>query len=217
MRWLCDRLQVSVSGFYDYFHRKATEGQRKRKETAAYIVMQFKRLKGRMDYRKLYRYLLNRDVLVSLSQVRQALCRFGLKSKVVSYYKKRKQDHDTFPNTLERSFQPGRKDVPTVVCDITEFRLMNGLKVYFCATLDSSIRWVLGYSLDTHQDAQLVKDTIQQVKRAYGNHKKILFHSDQGSQFTSYTVTDFCKQQRIQQSMSRKRNCWDNAVIESFF
>ncbi|PGO18524.1 transposase, partial [Bacillus thuringiensis] len=43
MRWLCDRLQVSVSGFYDYFHRKATEGQRKRKETAAYIVMQFKR------------------------------------------------------------------------------------------------------------------------------------------------------------------------------
>ncbi|WP_142322481.1 DDE-type integrase/transposase/recombinase, partial [Bacillus thuringiensis] len=181
VRWLGDRLQVSVSGFYDYFHRK------------------------------LYRYLLSRDVLVSLSQVRQALCRSGLKSKVVSYYKKKKQDHDTFPNTLERSFQPGRKDVPTVVCDITEFRLMNGLKVYFCAALDSSTRRVLGYSLDTHQDAQLVKDTIQQVKSAYGNHKKILFHSNQGSQFTSYTVTDFCKQQKIQQSMSRKGNCWDNA------
>ncbi|HHT7228673.1 TPA: IS3 family transposase, partial [Bacillus cereus] len=90
VRWLCDRLQVSVSGFYDYFHRKATEGQRKRKETAAYIVMQFKRLKGRMGYRKLYRYLLNRDVLVSLSQVRQALRSAGLKSKVVTYYKKRR-------------------------------------------------------------------------------------------------------------------------------
>ncbi|WP_425594321.1 transposase [Bacillus cereus] len=45
----------------------------------------------------------------------------------------------------------------------------------------------------------------------------MLFHSDQGSQFTSHTVTDFCKQQKIQQSMSRKGNCWDNAVIESFF
>ncbi|MGR5881456.1 hypothetical protein ACT7DC_13620 [Bacillus cereus] len=88
MRWLCYRLQVSVSGFYDYFHRKATEGQKKRKKTAAYIVMQFKRLKGRMGYRKLYRYLINRDVMVSLSQVRQALCRAGLKSKVVTYYKK---------------------------------------------------------------------------------------------------------------------------------
>ncbi|MGR5979266.1 hypothetical protein ACT7DJ_17465 [Bacillus cereus] len=93
--------------------------------------MQFKRLKGRMGYRKLYRYLINRDVMVSLSQVRQALCRAGLKSKVVTYYKKRKQDHHTFPNVLERSFKPGKKDVPTVVCDITEFRLVNGLKVYF--------------------------------------------------------------------------------------
>ncbi|MED2996897.1 MULTISPECIES: hypothetical protein [Bacillus] len=45
--------------------------------------------------------------------------------------------------------------------------------------------------MDTHQDAQLVKDSIQQVKNVYGNHKKILFHSDQGSQFTSHTVTDF--------------------------
>ncbi|HHT7228682.1 TPA: DDE-type integrase/transposase/recombinase, partial [Bacillus cereus] len=64
---------------------------------------------------------------------------------------------------------------------------------YFCAALDISTRRVLGYSLDTHQDAQLVKDTIQQVKSAYGNHKKNLFHSDQGSQFTSYIVTNFCK------------------------
>jgi len=153
VRWLCDQLQVSVSGVYDYFHRIATEGQKKRKENGAYIVIQFKRWKGRMGYRKLYRYLLNRNVLVSLFQVRQDLCRSGLKSKVVSYYKKRKQDHDTFPNTLERSFQPGKKEVPTVVCDITEFRLVNGLKVYFCAALDISTRRVLGYSLDTHQDA----------------------------------------------------------------
>ncbi|MGR5881979.1 hypothetical protein ACT7DC_13615 [Bacillus cereus] len=51
--------------------------------------------------------------------------------------------------------------------------------------------------MDTHQDAQLVKDTIQQVRNVYGSHKKILFHSDQGSQFTSYTVADFCKRQRF--------------------
>ncbi|WP_307839911.1 DDE-type integrase/transposase/recombinase [Bacillus cereus] len=103
-----------------------------------------------------------------------------------------------FLNVLERSFQPGKKDIPTVICDITEFRLMNGLKVYFCAALDISTRQVLGYSLDTCQDAQLVKDTIQQVRNVYGNQKKIVFHSDQGSQFTSYIVTDFCKQQMIQ-------------------
>jgi len=56
----------------------------------------------------------------------------------------------------------------------------------FGVALDISIRRVLGYSLDTHQDAQLVKDTIQQFKNVYGSHKKILFHSDQGSQLYSY-------------------------------
>ncbi|MEK4414768.1 IS3 family transposase [Bacillus sp. FSL K6-0268] len=217
VRWLCHRLQVSVSGFYDYIHRKPTENQKKRKKTAAYIVMQFKCLKGRMGYRKLYSYLINKGVKVTLSQVRQALCKAGLQSKVVTYYKKRKQEHRTFPNVLKRSFKPGKKDIPTVVCDITEFHLMNGMKVYFCAALDISTRRVLGYSLDTCQDAQLVKDTIQQVKNTYGKRENILFHSDQGSQFSSYQVTDFCKQQKIQQSMSRKGNCWDNAVIESFF
>ncbi|GAB6513882.1 hypothetical protein bcgnr5386_18540 [Bacillus cereus] len=208
---------MSISGFYDYIHRKPTENQKKRKETAAYIVMQFKRLKERMGYRKLYCYLVNKNVNVTISQVRKALHRANLQSKTVTYYKKRKQEHRVFPNVLKRSFHPGKKDMATVVCDITEFRLMNGLKVYFCAALDVSTRRVLGYSLDTCQDAQLVKDTIQQVKNSYGSQKKILFHSDQGSQFTSYIVTDFCKQQMIQQSMSRKGNCWDNAVMESFF
>ncbi|WP_340828518.1 hypothetical protein [Bacillus sp. FSL K6-0268] len=65
--------------------------------------MQFKCLKGRMGYRKLYRYLVNKNVMVSLFQVRQALCEAGLKSKVVTYYKKRKHEHHTFPNVLERS------------------------------------------------------------------------------------------------------------------
>ncbi|WP_128856979.1 transposase [Bacillus sp. CDB3] len=137
---------MSVSVFYDYLHRKPTENQEKRKKTAAYIVMQFKRLKDRMGYRKLYQYLVNKATMVTLSQVRQALCTAGLKSKVVTYYKKRKQEHRTFPNVLERSFKPGKKNIPTVVCDITEFRLVNGMKVYFCAALDISAWLFVGYS-----------------------------------------------------------------------
>ncbi|HFK1409342.1 TPA: hypothetical protein ACGXKU_005513 [Bacillus cereus] len=55
---------------------------------------------------------------------------------------------------------------------ITEFRLVNGLKVYFCAALDISTRRVLVYSLDTHQEAQLVKDTIQQIRNVLWKSQK---------------------------------------------
>lgn len=121
--------------------------------------MQFKRFKRRMGYRKLYHYLVNKGMEVTISQVRKALYRSGLKSKIVTYYKKRKQEHNIFPNVLDRSFQPGKQEIQSVVYDITEFHLVNGMKIYFCAALDISTRRVLGYSLDTCQDAQLVKDT----------------------------------------------------------
>ncbi|HDX9707070.1 TPA: hypothetical protein ROY17_004788 [Bacillus thuringiensis] len=150
MRWLCHRSQVSISGFYDYLHRKPTEIQKKRKKTTAYIVMQFKHLKGRMGYQKLYKYFINKYAMVSLSQVRQALCQAGLKSKVVTYHKKRKQEHHTFPNVLERSFQLGKKNVPTVVCDITEFRLTNGMESIFLCHIrywhPTGARLFAGYS-----------------------------------------------------------------------
>ncbi|NWK68977.1 hypothetical protein HWX41_07630 [Bacillus paramycoides] len=90
---------------------------------------------------------------MTISQVKKALYKDRLKSKVVTYYKKREQEHTTFPNVLELPFESGKK-IPNLVCDITEFRLINGKKVYFCAALDSSTRLIFNYSLDTCQDSQ---------------------------------------------------------------
>ncbi|WP_257154625.1 hypothetical protein [Bacillus thuringiensis] len=101
-----------------------------------------------------------------------------MESKVVTYYKQRKREHPTSPNGLEQAFNL-IKNIPIVVCDITGFRLVNGMKAYFCASLDISTRQVLGFSLDTHiKLLNLQKDTIKQVKSVYGSQKKILSHSD---------------------------------------
>ncbi|AHA75896.1 insertion sequence IS240 protein (plasmid) [Bacillus thuringiensis YBT-1518] len=71
-------------------------------------------------------YLLNRDVLVSLSQVRQALCRFGLKSKVVSYYKKRKQDHRFIKKRIRNML--GLKSLQTATKMIAGIEAMHIIK-----------------------------------------------------------------------------------------
>ncbi len=63
---------------------KPTDSQKKHKKKVAYIIMEFKHLKGRMDYRKLFHYLINKSVMESLFQVRQAVYEVGLKSKVVT-------------------------------------------------------------------------------------------------------------------------------------
>ncbi|HDR3658704.1 TPA: hypothetical protein QCO21_005381 [Bacillus cereus] len=80
--------------------------------------------------------MISKNVKVTMSQVRKTLCKENLQSKVVTYYKKRKQENRVSQNILARSFQPGKKDIPTVVCDITKFRLINELKVYFGAALE---------------------------------------------------------------------------------
>ncbi|MES5896839.1 hypothetical protein [Bacillus cereus group sp. RP43] len=91
----------------------------------------------------------SRPYMAEFAQVKKMLYKVRVTSKVVTYYKKRKREHIIFPNVLERLFKPGKKEIPTVACDINEFRLVNGMKVYFCAALDISTRRVLGYSLDT--------------------------------------------------------------------
>ena len=73
-----------------------------------------------MGYQKLYCYLVNKEAKVTMSPVRKALYRANVQSKVVTYYKKGKQEHRVSPNLLECSFQPEKKVMETVVCPVRE-------------------------------------------------------------------------------------------------
>jgi putative transposase len=75
---------------------------------------------------------------------------------------------------------------------------------------------IVSYKLYTHQQISLVIDTLDEALEKRGNPKGVILHSDQGSVYSSYAFQSRIKEKKLVSSMSRRGNCWDNAVIESF-
>lgn len=75
---------------------------------------------------------------------------------------------------------------------------------------------IVAYKLYTHQQVPLVNDTLNEALEKRGHPKGVMIHSDQGSVYSSYAYQKRMKEKHLISSMSRRGNCWDNAVIESF-
>ncbi|MEZ4917808.1 MAG: IS3 family transposase [Saprospiraceae bacterium] len=122
------------------------------------------------------------------------------------------------PNLLDRKFEV--KTVNTVwVSDITYIPTDNGWR-YLTAILDLADRAVVGWTLSQTMFAQnTVIDALKQAihKRGVKPQSELLFHSDRGAQYACDEFRKLLTDYGMVQSMSRKGNCWDNAVAESFF
>jgi transposase InsO family protein len=119
------------------------------------------------------------------------------------------------PNHLKRDFQQHQPN-SAWVGDISYVKTSSGF-LYLAVVIDLYSRMVVGWSVQPHMRAELVDDAL---KMALGRRKAapgLLFHSDRGSQYTSVAFRKTCDKFGIQQSMSKKGDCWDNAVSESFF
>ena len=158
-----------------------------------------------MGGEKICDYLTNQGYALSFGFVKSVLKAHGLVSKIVNTYKKKEKPHQFFDNKLNRRFDVSKKvqDKPRVVCDITEWPLHNGKKVYLCAALELATRAIVGYKVALSCEATLVTEVIDQVNDNFSG-EAVLFHSDQGSQFTSKKVVNKIKDLNWSQSMSRK-------------
>jgi putative transposase len=118
------------------------------------------------------------------------------------------------PNTLQREFTVDRPDKAWVT-DITYVRTWQGW-LYLAVVRDLYARKIVGWSMKATLAKELVLDALlMAVWRR--RPKQTLIHSDQGSQYGSDDWLRFCREHHLQPSMSRRGNCWDNAVAESFF
>jgi putative transposase len=118
------------------------------------------------------------------------------------------------PNLLQRQFTVSRRNKAWVT-DITYIRTWQGW-LYLAVVMDLFSRRIVGWAVKSTLHRELVLDAVlMAVRRRHP--RATLIHSDQGTQYGSDAWRRFCRSNQLEPSMSRKANCWDNAVAESFF
>jgi transposase InsO family protein len=119
------------------------------------------------------------------------------------------------PNILERDFYAAKPNEKWVT-DITEFSLF-GKKLYLSPILDLYNGEIISYSISFHPRFSQVTDMINKAFKKIPDNTNLILHSDQGWQYQMKPYQNALKAKGIRQSMSRKGNCLDNAVMENFF
>lgn len=132
------------------------------------------------------------------------------------YYPDTGQEHKYAKNLLNRDFKPAKINTHWVG-DITYIRTHQGW-TYLACVLDLKSKEVVGYAMSQSPNAALAKKALlNAIKRQQPDTKRLMFHSDQGTQYSAKEFRDCLTLHGIKQSMSRRGNCWDNAVMERFF
>lgn len=142
------------------------------------------------------------------------------KIKAIRGYKrhrsfKNSEQHPAAPNTLNRAFTVNSPDQAWVT-DFTYIRTYEGW-LYLTVVIDLFSRKVIGWTMKSSPKADLVIDALLMAIWRRRPQNKVLVHSDQGVQYTSSDWRSFLKAHNLEASMSRRGNCHDNAVAESFF
>lgn len=130
-------------------------------------------------------------------------------------YRRADQVGPVAPNRLDRQFQPERPD-HVWAGDITYVATAAGW-LYVAIVMDLFARRIIGWACSRRPDTDLVVTALDRAWQARGRPADVMFHSDQGVQYTSTAFSTFLQGRRFVQSMSRRGNCWDNAVVERFF
>ena len=200
-----------------YYHQKKSRLPDKYKEIKELIKAIYQRHKGRYGYRRITDELQNKGIVINHKTVMRLMKLLSLKSIIrVKKYKSYKGENGKIaPNILERNFKakaPNQK----WATDVTEFNV-SGNKLYLSPIIDLFNQEIISYELT---ERPVFNQIIVMLKKAFKkipNNTNLLLHSDQGWQYQMKQYQYLLKKKGIIQSMSRKGNCLDNAIIENFF
>jgi putative transposase len=219
---MCQVLKVSSSGYYKWLRRTVSNRELRNKMIVKEIQAIYRNSKGRYGSPRIAKELNMNGIKASKVLVAKLMKQEHLRSIVKKKYKITTDSSHKYPvveNVLNREFTADTNN-KVWVSDITYVNTLQGW-TYLTTVIDLHDRKVIGWALS---DRMYTKQTsIAALKMALINRPikpehKLIFHSDRGIQYAcDEFVTEISKHKNIIRSMSRKANCWDNAVAESFF
>jgi len=215
---MCQLLEVSRSGYYEWLSRPPRAQAQVDQEVQDKIQHYFAQGRGTYSTRRIKHLLAQDGLQVSRRRIGRLLAQAGLRCKTRRKFKAPKtsgQAQTVAPNQLNREFTVQVPD-KVYVGDITYLPTGEGW-LYLAVVLDLCSRAVVGWSMANHMRAELV---TQALSMAIGQRQPaagLIMHTDRGSQYGAESYRQLLTQHGMQPSMSRKGNCWDNAVAESFF
>jgi putative transposase len=205
---------MAKSSFYYYAKQDTSD---KYEEVKKKIERIYHKHKGRLGYRRITILLRREDIVINHKTVLRLMGSLRLKSLIrrKKYRSYKGEQGKIAPNVLDRSFkakQPNQK----WTTDVTEFNVL-GKKLYLSPVLDLYNQEIISYELSERPDFKSVTNMLEKALKKTDNTKSLIMHSDQGWQYQMKQYQSILKQNGIRQSMSRKGNCLDNAVMENFF
>jgi len=218
VRVLCRVLEVSRSGFYAWCRRAPSRRSRDDQRLALAIRAAHRRGRGTYGSPRVHAELAAQGVRVGRKRVARLMREAGLCG--VRPHRRRRTtvvdpSRPAAENLVARNFTA---DAPNQVwaADITYVRTWEGW-LYLAVVLDLFSRRVVGWAIADHLRTDLVLDALDVALGLRLPDPSLIHHSDRGSQYTSERYQELLDQRGIRCSMSRSGDCWDNAVVESFF
>jgi len=215
---MCRALNVSRSGFYKWHNRKPSARQLRREQIEGKVVELFAEYKARYGAPRLAHELKDAGLPCSKNFVANIMRYRGIRARNGKGFHYRPASPTMInveENRLRRRFHaeaPNQK----WVTDIT-YIWVKGSWAYLATVMDLYSRAIVGWKLDTSMTEKLVLDTLTMAFSRREVNPGLIIHSDRGVQFRSVKYLDLVRSSGCLPSMSRQGNCWDNAVMESFY
>jgi putative transposase len=215
---MCKQLEVSRSGYYAWRVRKPSARQQSDSVLVETIKELHQESRGTYGSPRIVDDLKERGFDVGRRRVARLMNENGITGTPVKPFKRTtdsKHNLDVADNVLNREFTVDAPDTAWAT-DITYVRTWEGW-MYLAVVIDLFSRRVVGWSMATHMRTGLVLGALKMALGRRLPKPNMLHHSDRGSQYASHDYRNALSENGIICSMSRKGDCWDNAVVESFF
>jgi putative transposase len=216
---MCDILEVTRGGYYAHLDRSLSARQARREELAQRIGGVYADSRGLYGSPRVTAELKQAGIQVCENTVARLMRQMELQSKIVRKFRPRTTDSNhpcpVAPNGLDRDFRadkPNRK----WCCDITYIPTDEGM-LYLAAVIDLCSRRIVGWSMAGHLRATLCKDALEMAVLHRRPGQGLLHHSDRGVQYACDDYRELLEKHNMLCSMSGVGDCYDNAVMESFW